>query len=183
MGASGKPPSAKLFMGIMYRQGFDPEDLIDGLSSLYGAVDLRSGLFTFDHSDYYEPEMGPGLQKFFVSFGPLVPQDCLPGIKNKTNELEKEGSDTRGRRVYNIDPGLLTPSSVILATTKGYSHRIYMGEGIYEEVTLIYSRGKFEPLFWTYPDYRGHVALSFMAKARSILLEQSRGKDKGAHIA
>ena len=42
---------------------------------------------------------------------------------------------------------------LILATGKNYTHRIYLGQGIYADLTLIYQRGTFQPLEWTYRDY------------------------------
>ncbi len=42
---------------------------------------------------------------------------------------------------------------MILATGKGYSHRPYIGKGVYADLTLIYANGEFRPLEWTYPDY------------------------------
>jgi len=58
----------------------------------------------------------------------------------------------------------------VLATTKDYSHRIYVRDGIYEEVTLVYRRGSgFEPWPWTYPDYRSETAKRFFLAVRESL--------------
>jgi hypothetical protein len=165
-------PPAKLIMAVMHTRSVDLAGLISKLTDRHGAVDSRSEPYHFHHSNYYRSEMGPDLLKFFLSFGPLVPQDRLYKIKEETNRLEREGAEPDGERNYNLDPGILTLSSVILATTKGYSHRIYMGEGIYQEVTLLYSGDGYQPLPWTYPDYRSPGTLEFMAEARKILKEQ-----------
>ena len=42
----------------------------------------------------------------------------------------------------------------MLASTKDHAHRIYLGDGIYAEVTLAYRQRQWQPLEWTYPDYR-----------------------------
>jgi hypothetical protein len=53
----------------------------------------------------------------------------------------------------NLDPGYLTRERLVLATGKNYTHRIYLGGGIFGDLTLTYSRGGFKPLPWSYPDY------------------------------
>ena len=42
---------------------------------------------------------------------------------------------------------------MVLATTKGYAHRIYLGKGIFADLTLLYENGSYRALRWTYPDY------------------------------
>jgi hypothetical protein len=123
MGTPREVPPAKLFVGVMHRPHFDPEPVLETLADRYGPVDARCPPFIFDGSRYYEPEMGPGLVKLFVSFRVLVPQERLAAVKLETNELESRGIDARGR-VCNLDPGIITHYSVILATTKGYANRI-----------------------------------------------------------
>jgi len=154
----------------MHRPDFDPAPLLARLADRYGAVDSRCAPYLFG-SSYYEVEMGPGLVKFFVSFGPLLAQERLAGVKRETNKLEEDGADDRGR-VCNLDPGIITHYSFIIATTKGYAHRIYLGEGIYAEPALLFRRGALDALPWTYPDYQTPAAHSFFSEARRRLLEQ-----------
>jgi hypothetical protein len=175
VGSPREAPPAKLFLGLMHRPCFDPEPVLARLAEKYGPVDIRCPPFPFDGSRYYEPEMGPGLVKFFVSFRGLIPQDGLADVKLETNDLESRQADARGR-VCNIDPGIVTHYSVILATTKGYAHRVYLGRGVYAEATLLFRRGGQEPLPWTYPDYRDATAQHFFSEARRILLEQTNTK-------
>ncbi len=179
MGVLREAPPAKLFVAVMHRPDYAPESILEKLADIYGAVDLRGAPFPFDHSDYYVSEMGEGLVKFLVSFGPLLGQDRLAAVKRMTNGMEDEGAGPGGKRVFNLDPGILTLSNVILATTKGHAHRIYLGEGIYEEVTLIYRRGAFEPLPWTYPDYHAPAVLDFFRGVRDILRTQTAGSHTG----
>jgi hypothetical protein len=175
MGAIREAPPAKLFTAVMHRPGFDPEPLLERLSGRYGAVDIRGAPFAFG-SGYYEAEMGPGLVKFFVSFAGLLSQDRLAPVKKETADLEARGVDARGRSC-NLDPGLITHYSVVLATTKGYAHRIYLGEGIYAEPALLFRRGAPAALPWTYPDYQTPAAHDFFREARRLLLGRapSRG--------
>ena len=74
-------------------------------------------------------------------------------MKTETNLIEMEYAE-EGKRRINLDPGLITESSIILATTKNRAHRIAIGMSMYAEVTLIYHRSGFEAFPWTYQDYR-----------------------------
>ncbi len=78
-------------------------------------------------------------------------------------------SSSAGRAV-NIDPGYITPANVILASTKDFSHRIYLSKGIYAEVTTIYRKEGFTKLPWTYPDYLCPTATEFILQARKCIL-------------
>ena len=173
MGAIREAAPAKLFMAVMHGPDFDPAPLLGRLAAAYGPVDFRCDPYPFG-SSYYEEEMGPGLVKFFVSFEPLIGQERLARVKRETNAIEEAGADARGR-VCNLDPGIITHYSVILATTKGYAHRVYLGEGIYAEPTLLFRRGGVDPLPWSYPDYQSAGALDFFKAARRRLLERATG--------
>jgi len=170
MGIIREPTPAKLFLAVMHRPGFDPGPLLTQLIERYGPVDCRCAAYHFG-SSYYEPEMGTGLLKFLVSFAQLVPQERLAHVKRETNELERDWAEAHGR-VYNLDPGIITHYSVVLATTKGYAHRIYLGAGIYAEPALLFRRGGLDPLPWTYPDYQTPATDAFFREARRRLLEQ-----------
>lgn len=176
MGTPSAAPPAKLYTAVMIRPDFDPEPLVRQLAERYGGVDARGDPFAFDGSDYYEPEMGPGLVKFFVAFDRPVAQDRLAGVKRETNLMEARSADARGR-VYNLDPGIVTHYSVVVATTKGYAHRVYLGEGIYAEPALLYRGGGWEALPWTYPDYRLAAVHDFFLEARRRLRRPVAGPD------
>ena len=170
MGTLQEATPAKLFMAVMHRPSFDPAPLLAQLAGRYGAIDCRCAPYLFG-SRYYEEEMGPGLVKLFVCFGALLGQERLAGVKRETNVLEEVEADSRGR-VCNLDPGIITHYSVIMATTKGYAHRIYLGEGIYAEPAILFRRGALEALPWSYPDYQTPEAHGFFKEARRRLLEQ-----------
>jgi hypothetical protein len=98
--------------------------------------------------------MGYHLFRHFITFENLISMPLLPEIKRTTNGLEKKYATSAGNRRLNIDPGYLCFEHVILATTKGYTHRPYLREGIYADLTLVYRGRSFHALEWTYPDYR-----------------------------
>ena len=149
------------------------------LETQFGPVVMESPSYPFHFSRYYEKEMGRDLIKFLWAFEPPFPREDLARAKIFTNALEEElGRYREGRlcRVVNLDPGYLTDAQLVLASTKDYSHRIYLGQGIHAEVTLIYRQGTFLPLEWTYPDYRTPLVLGFLEEARRMLLEWRRQK-------
>jgi hypothetical protein len=122
------------------------------LEERYGAADFTSDRLSFDWTDYYRNEMGTGLFRRFVTFHDLIARERLVDIKRETNEVEERVSQSKKRRI-NIDPGYISAEHLILATTKGYTHRPYLSRGIYADLTLVYAKGEFQPLPWTYPDY------------------------------
>ncbi|MEW6364731.1 MAG: DUF4416 family protein [Acidobacteriota bacterium] len=157
MGLISTPAPVKLFCGILLRDFGMIEDVIARLEALASAADYCSLPVDFTFTTYYEKEMGPGLHRMFVSFERRIDPAQIAGIKIATNQIEREMSDpplTSSRRRVNLDPGFLTPHSVVLASTKDYQHRIPAGRGIYLEQEMLFTRK--EPVFlpWTYPDYR-----------------------------
>src|SRR5262245_48438634 len=114
------------------------------LEHAYGAVQLASPPFSFHHTRYYEPTMGPGLRKQLLAVRDLVSRDCLPDVKQHTIALERELADGAAYpdvRPVNLDPGLLNLGKFMLASTKDQAQRIYLRDGIFAEVTLFYRAG------------------------------------------
>jgi hypothetical protein len=147
------------------------------LSKKFGEIDLVSDLFPFDYTDYYTQEMGGNLQKKFISFSEMVTIETLPDIKNFTNAVEQQYAND-GKRRINIDPGYVTHAQMVLATTKPYTHRIYLGKGIYAELTYICRRKVFHSLELTYPDYREQFSIDFFQQVREKYLQQMRTRRK-----
>lgn len=147
-----QPEPVKLISSI-FANGKDIISLsIEKLAGLFGPVDYISTLRAFDFTDYYEAEMGPLLKRRFITFENLMNPDRLPEIKRMTNAIENDLAGKDNRRV-NIDPGYISQAHLILATGKAYTHRPYLKDGIYADLTLIYRKNSFHPLDWTYPDY------------------------------
>jgi hypothetical protein len=111
----------------------------------------------------------------FLSFEKLIDPGRLAKIKLRTNKLEQKLAKVLSvplPRPANLDPGTIEPSKLVLATTKNYSHRIYIGRKMFAEVTLIFDKGHWRPLDHTYPDYRQQCYFDFFDKVRNRLLEQ-----------
>ena len=171
-----EPPPVLLVMAVIHLRGRELEPLFARLEAEFGSINEISPPFPFEHTDYYFDEMGGPLDKVFIRFAKLVPRGSLPEIKKKTCDIEKEFS-LSGARIYNIDPGLLSLENFVLATGKNFQHRIYLRDGVFADLTLIYHSGSFRPLPWTYPDYRDEQVISLLNRWRSeyrLLLRQRR---------
>ena len=109
----------------------------------------------------------------FISFAASVEPDRLAAAKQFTCLLERQLAQGQSGRSINLDPGLVTLHNVQLASTKNFAHRLYLGDGIYGEVSLIFENGSFRPLPWTYPDYREAQTLAILQEIRQTLMEKS----------
>ncbi|MFA6008914.1 MAG: DUF4416 family protein [Desulfobacteraceae bacterium] len=166
MSIPSAPDPAKLVIGVYTgdKTLFDP--IFEELTGLYGRTDTVSDWMAFDRTDYYEAEMGKNLFRRMVSFETLISQEALADIKVTTNGIESKCL-VSGRRKVNIDPGYMLLSRFILATGKDFAHRIYIGKGIYADLTLIYKRGTYQTLPWTYPDYADTMMTSYLLLVRN----------------
>lgn len=163
--------AVKLIMSLFSKDRELINEALEELSASYGEADYISPFVAFDYTDYYEKEMGAELMRRFVSFASLIPPESLPDVKLKTNDIEERFSEA-GKRRLNIDPGYLAHSHLILATGKGYSHRPYLRDGIYADLTLVFQHGSFQALPWTYPDYGSTDIKDLLSKIRTKYLEQ-----------
>ncbi|MEW6001473.1 MAG: DUF4416 family protein [Nitrospirota bacterium] len=170
MGIPSQPEEVLLFVGALFQNGKYLASAKEKLKESFGEILVESPLLEWNYSDYYKEEMGWPLKRIFLFFKKRICPENLPEIKLTTNNIERQFS-TEGRRNINIDPGYLTLSKVVLASTKNYSHRIYLGKGIYAEVTLIYRNNRFQPHLFTYRDYASDTYAEIFARARRLLKE------------
>ena len=168
---------AKLFMGILSTRGF-PDSLRTELERLFGPADMVTEPFPFSFTDYYVPEMGEGIERFFISFSRLVSPDELAAVKTSTDRIELSLAED-GMRKINLDPGLITEANVILATTKNRAHRIAIGMSLYAEVTLIYHSHGYRSFPWTYADYRSEKVQAVLLEMRKSYLAARRSEKRG----
>ncbi|MCX7995526.1 MAG: DUF4416 family protein [candidate division WOR-3 bacterium] len=164
-----EPQKVLAFAGLIFVKEFNPELALEGFKELLGSVIKKSDVIPFIHTTYYNKEMGENLFRQWVLFEKFINPDLLIDLKHRANEIESKFLNENGGRKINIDPGLISLSNLVLASTKNYAHRIYLGKGIYAEITLIYKNQQFRPLEWTYPDYREEIALKFFDECRVIL--------------
>ncbi len=174
MGRLRTPVHVKLFCALLYAPTVSLADIEAVLQETFGPVTSRSPALPFTQTTYYQREMGPALTRCYIAFSPLHSMSALAAVKHTTNDLETRWTVEGNRRRVNLDPGYLTLAKVVLATTKDYSHRLYIGAGIYAEVTLRYQHKNFQPWAWTYPDYQQPATLQFFNQLREEYKAQLR---------
>ncbi len=173
MGAPNTPAPVKFITGILAASDALLPEARVALTEHYGPIDHASVQTDWTVSAYYREEMGPTIRRQFLSFERLIAADDLAALKLATNNLEGRWRSASGRQV-NIDPGYIAATKLVLASTKDAAHRIYLGRGIYAEVTLLFTDGSFRPHPHTYPDYAARDAVAFFNGVRATYLEQLR---------
>ena len=171
MGQISKPKPVNLIAGVLTSIPDLLEKIDKTLEKYFGLIDLRSDVLPFTFTDYYNEEMSKGILRQFYSFEKLIMPDEIAPIKVQTNHIEESITTSKKypvKRPINIDPGYLNESRLILASTKDFSHRIYLRHGIYAEVTLNYRGGRYESFPWTFPDYKSSGYHKFLLKAREL---------------
>lgn len=169
-----EPDPVKLITSLFSPEKAVLEKTIEELSELFGPIDWISPELFFDRTRYYEREMGWPLYRRFASFERLIRPETLTSVKLQTNAVEKQYEEN-GKRKVNIDPGCISPERLILATGKNYVHRVYLSRGIYADLTLVFQRGHFQPLAWTYKDYADPEIRGWFEKVRENYMMQRRG--------
>jgi hypothetical protein len=171
------PPEKALFLvGAL----FSKEDIylkaLRQLEDCFGEMLMESPARQWDFSEHYKEELGEPIFRRFIFFRELIEQDRLAAAKIKACEIENSLS-VNGKRTINLDPGYLTAAKLVLASTKDYSHRIYLTDGIFAEVTLSYSKDKvrYVPFPHTYRDYYDDRYLLLFSIARALFFYLSRG--------
>jgi hypothetical protein len=176
MGAIQNLIPVKLFVGVLVSDAGLIPDIVTRLSDLYGPIDHRSPVIPFTCTTYYASEMGEAIERLFFSFERLIEADHLAEIKRQTNSIEEDMAPRLElvKRPVNLDPGYIEQAKVILASTKNFYHRIYLGKGIFGELTMHFRNNEYQFLPWTYPDYQTKDYQEFFLKMREIYRSQLR---------
>lgn len=179
--ASTHSPTGALFVAAFSRY----HSLLDQLPGLlardFSPVVLVSERFAFEETAYYRRTMGDGLYKQLFACRDPIFADALPTLKRRAIALENTVAKTGHHEVprpLNLDPGFLDLGKVVLASTKDHAHRLYLGQGIFGEVTLHYERRarQWLPHPWTYPDYRRDDVRQFFLQLREHFRGESRSE-------
>jgi hypothetical protein len=170
-----EPRQVKLIIGVLAANEAALAEAVKAISKKFGKIDLTSEVWPFTQTDYYKDETGPNILRQFVSIEKLIDPGKLAKIKHIANKMEQKLADSLGMRLprpVNLDPGFIEPSKLILASTKNFSHRIYIGNKMFAEVTLMYEKGRWRNFEYTFPDYRQSCYQDFLSKVRTRLVEQ-----------
>ncbi|MGD9123825.1 MAG: DUF4416 family protein [Desulfarculaceae bacterium] len=162
---------ARLVISLLFSKEEMGVMAIQRLQARFGALVFLSGPKAFDYTDYYQKEMGAPLTRRLAAFLELVEPHRLAVVKRICMSLETDLS-VAGRRQVNLDPGLLSSNSLVLASTKASPHRLCLSPGLYGELTLLFHQGQYHPLPWTYPDYAGEELRGILLTIRRRYLWQ-----------
>lgn len=175
MGAIHDFEKEKLVIGVIFHREDILESAMRDVCERFGKIDMVSPDYSFSdgYSTYYDDELGGKGTRRIYSFEDTVDPTLQAEIKEFTNEIEKKYS-VDGKRLVNLDPGLMSHGRFMLSTTKNASFRIPLKRGIYTEMTLFYARGKWQKLLWTYMDYQSDTVLNFLEKVRKKYLTQRK---------
>ena len=163
MSTPGISDDVKLISSVFSPRETLIHETLSELEGLFGPIEWKSPPLFFDRTQYYAREMGWPLHRRFVSFRALIRPEDLVDVKIQTNRIEN-GHLREGQREVNIDPGYICLERLVLATGKNYTHRIYLAKGIYADLTLIFNKGGYRPLPWTYRDYADPEVITFFIK-------------------
>ena len=150
-----QPCFCKRVCAVLHRHEIDLEELETKLEQHWGRIERRSCSYPFSTgSSYYHGQMGELHSRYWLSFEGLVDPGLMVSDKRwaMDQELFWSKKDLGVPRPINLDSGLVMRGRLALATTKDFSHRLYLGRGLYGEVTVQFKKGKVMPLPWTYPD-------------------------------
>jgi hypothetical protein len=159
------PEPARLIVSVLTPFQDIMERTAQVLIQELGPIEETVGPLAFAYTTYYDTEMGSGIRRWLWSFANLVDRAELARIKLLTNRVEQSYTDYGKRRV-NLDPGLMTLGNFVLGTGKNNAHRIYLTEGIFADLTLIFRAGSYRQLEWTYPDYADPLLISILNRLR-----------------
>ncbi|GAQ94120.1 hypothetical protein TAGGR_1293 [Thermodesulfovibrio aggregans] len=176
MGKPGQPKKVLLFIATLFKEQDAYYKAIEILEDKFGQILVESSPKLWNYSDYYTPELGSPIKRRFIFFKNLISEADIAKIKIQTNQIEEELSK-HGKRTINLDPGYIGLAKLVLATTKDYSHRIYLSNGIYAEVTLIFKNNSFMPNINTYRDYAEEEYIKLFNLARTIYKDLLLGKN------
>ena len=163
------PPPAVLVVSAIFREERFLEAALPRIAGIVGEAVFSGPVFPFDRTEYYSGEMGKPLFRRFLAAADPVPRDSLAGIKIGLESIENDFSQ-EGRRMLNLDPGLVTPENFILARGKNFTHRVYLRDGVFADLTLVFRGGEYRPLPWTYPDYASGEIRSLLREIRETLM-------------
>ncbi|MBI4614859.1 MAG: DUF4416 family protein [Planctomycetes bacterium] len=163
----------RLLVGAIYQPEGAPLDKARSLlESVYGPVEAVSPTWPFDLSDYYDAEMGSGLERIFWSFARPIPPETLPVLKQAVAAVERELRPPGAPRAVNLDPMLLDHQKIVLASFKGAGQKLYLGNGVWADFVLRFHKGSWKHFDWTFPDFRDTRYHAFLTQVRDRYLRE-----------
>ena len=162
----------KLFAAVLYCEEEPLAQARAAMVKKFGEEDFVGEPIAFDHTAFYEKEMGSPLLRIFISYRRLVIPDELVTAKLESARIEEELAGIGGRRRVNIDPGILDYQKVVLASFKFQGQKIYLGSRVWADLTLYYRKGGWSVFEWTFPDFKAGLYDKTLLEIRRIFKQQ-----------
>jgi hypothetical protein len=167
-------PPCKRIVALLGPAPRPPDEIFRSLEEVFGPVDYKGEFHPFDTTDYYAAEFGGDLWRGFASFRGLAAPDSLSGLKHRAAGLETAWSRD-GRRTWNVDVGYMDADKVVLASFKRGPLKLYVGNGVYADLLLKYAKGRFEPMPWSFADFKdGRYSRSLLAIREKLNAEMHK---------
>lgn len=173
-----KAPRVKLLAAILYAPEAPLEQCLTMLQERFSSLDFQGRPQDFSYTDYYQPEMGDGLMRKLVAFSQLVEPGDLVEAKLAAMRIEQALSQ-EGKRRVNVDVGYLDLFKLVLASVKGRGNKLYLRDGVWADITLVYQGSAFEPLPWTFPDFAAGAYDEELKVIRGLLKSAMRNDGAG----
>jgi hypothetical protein len=152
-----------------------PARVLEDLAASWGPIEYASREYPFDQTNYYEAEMGPGLQRQLLTFATLRSPEDLAVAKLRCNAIE-DHHRVEGKRLFNLDIGYLDHNKIVLASVKGLGQKIYLSHGIFADLVARYKHGRYQPFEWTFPDFKEGRYDSDLGHIRQVYLDQLKAQ-------
>jgi hypothetical protein len=173
MAAIQPPPTAKLFVAVLYRDPAYRDAAAAEFVQRWGPIDHEGGDHLFDVTDYYEPEMGRPLYRRLFAFENLIVPSGIVEIKLACNEIE-DRLRVDAQRTVNCDAGFLDPHKIVLASAKEAGQKIYLDKGIYADLAARFKSGAYQPFEWSFPDFKDGRYNEDLLRIRGLFRAQTK---------
>jgi len=180
--ADVKPPSpVKFFIASLYSSAELLQKAVGLIVKEWGEIDYQSVDYPFNVTDYYEPEMGKGINRKLIAIKDLYNPTLLVDMKLRCNEMELELA-CDGKRRVNLDAGYLDHNKIILASAKEAGQKVYLDKGIYADLAGRYKTGRYQPFEWSFPDFRDGRYDKDLVLVRKMYMKQLKAwRDNNSH--
>lgn len=134
--------------------GHEKSRLIEMLERTLGSIiDVWPSEILLRPPEKYTSELGSPISSFVAVFDHLISPTELIALKHKSLEIERILS-IGGKRLFNLNPGYLDSTKVVVASGKKYYSRVYVGSGVFIEIELYYDGRRFRSFHYTFPEYK-----------------------------
>lgn len=168
MGKSIYPSQSKAIVFLLTSDEALAEKVIAPFEKILGPVEVKSAWHPFEHSPYYEKELGPNLKRCLVGFKKIFKPEKLAELKKLSKQLEHRTSHV-AHRTINIDPGYVDLFKVVLASGKSGGQKVALSKDVFAYTLLRFEKGVWHPFEWTYPDFKAIIYHKALLKVRESL--------------